>query len=183
MNVVLDLDETLIHVSTTRTNRRYDFEFVLGGIPYYGLKRPNLDLFLRYIFQACRSVSVWTAGTKDYAIAVLQHILTKEQRKALAFFKSRNDLVAVGNGYHKPLKAIFTDPRAALYGLTAENTIMIDDREEVLQSNPGNGLLIPAWRGDMTDKYLSSAVLVLRDSCVLHGYGPLPKSSETNGYC
>ena len=164
MNVVLDLDETLIHVSNEHNaSRKYDFVFSLGGATYYGLKRPNLDLFLKYIFHACRSVSVWTAGTRDYAIAVLNHIMTPEQRRSLAFFKTREDLVRVESGYHKPLKVMFLDPRSTKFGIMPDNTIMIDDREEVLQSNPGNGLLIPAWRGDPDDRYLPSTVLVLKE--------------------
>lgn len=175
MHLVLDLDETLIHVSTTPV-KEYDFIFSLQGIKYYGKKRPNLDLFLTFVFRRFQSVSVWTAATADYARKVVNHIMTPVQRTELAFFKTRRDLEPGTRSYIKPLKKIFLEPKALQLGMNYKNTIMIDDRDDVLRDNPGNGIKIPAWKGDKDDNYLPKLLIIL-DGVFHHnlGFGHFPK--------
>jgi TFIIF-interacting CTD phosphatase-like protein len=176
MHLVLDLDETLIHVSMTAV-KGYDFSFVLQEETYYGKKRPNLDLFLTFAFKRFESVSVWTAATADYAKRVLDKIMTPSQRKKLAFFKTRKDLETIPNGpYFKPLSKLFRDAKARKLSMKARNTIMIDDRDDVLRANPGNGIKIPPWKGCKTDKYLAKLLIVL-DGAVHHqlDFGHYPR--------
>lgn len=176
MHLILDLDETLIHVSMTPI-KNYDFTFTLQGTKYFGRKRPNLDLFLKFAFRKFDSVSVWTAATAEYAKRVLQHIMTSEQREALAFFKTRRDLESSSPGpYFKPLRKIFGTTKAKDMGMNTENTVMIDDRDDVLRDNPGNGIRIPAWKGQGEDKYLAKLIIIL-DGVLHHnlGFGHFPK--------
>jgi TFIIF-interacting CTD phosphatase-like protein len=144
---------------------------------YFGKKRPNLDLFLTFAFRRFDSVSVWTAATSEYAKKVLTHIMSPAQRKKLAFFKTRRDLQLGPPGpYFKPLKKMFGTPKAQQLGMTSSNTIMIDDRDDVLRDNPGNGIKIPAWKGAKNDKYLPKLLIVL-DGVLHHslGFGHFPK--------
>lgn len=176
MHLVLDLDETLISV-VLKEIPNPDFTFNINKVTYYGKKRPNLDLFLKYVFDKYSSVSVWTAGTREYAKKVLNRIMTEEQIKKLTFFKSRRDVVLVKGGHnYKPLKKMFDDPIAQRIGMTVHNTIMIDDRAEVLRDNPGNGIKIPVWRGADKDKYLSKLIVIL-DGILHHnlGFGHYPQ--------
>lgn len=176
MHLVLDLDETLIHVSVTPV-KEYDFTFVIQGSRYWGKKRPNLDLFLRFVFKRFQSVSVWTAATAEYAKRVVHAIMTPEQRKKLAFFKTRQDLTAPKDGpYFKPLSKIFRSKKAKRMGMTPQNTIMIDDRDDVLSDNPGNGIKIPAWKGVKSDQYLAKLLVILNG--VMHhniAFGDFPE--------
>jgi TFIIF-interacting CTD phosphatase-like protein len=163
MHLVLDLDETLIYVSIAPV-KEYDFTFTLQNIRYYVKKRPNLDLFLTFVFQRFQSVSVWTAATADYASEILGHIMTPDQRNRLAFFYTRWDLespIGQSGPYFKPLKKIFDTTKARQLGMNLHNTIMVDDRNDVLRDNPGNGILIPPWKGNKNDKYLPKLLIVL----------------------
>lgn len=173
MHLVLDLDETLIHI-TLKPIDDPDFTFRLDGDTYYGKKRPGLDTFLRYIFSKYESVSVWTAATKNYADKVLSKIMTTEQIRRLKFLKTRRDLTRIpGQPYMKQLQRVFNDPS---YGISAENTIMIDDRADVLRNNPGNGLLIPPFKGSSRDQYLLKLIIIL-DGILHHnlGFGHFPR--------
>ena len=161
MHLVLDLDETLIHVSVQKPTT-YEFSFILSGTTYYGKKRPGLELFLKYAYKNFETVSIWTAATQEYAHKIVKYIMSEAQISSLMFFKTRKDLAISPKGiYFKPLKTIFNDAKAKVRSITTETTIMIDDKAEVLCDNPGNGILIPVWRGDQKDKYLLKLLIVL----------------------
>lgn len=174
MHIVLDLDETLISITTLPTGiKDAEFTFILNGNTYYGKKRPGLDLFLTFAFKRFKTVSIWTAATEDYAYNVVMNIMTPAQRKKLAFLKTRKDLAHTSDNpksYFKPLEQIFQDPKAIKLGLTKEDTIMIDDRADVLSANQANGIMIPPWKGDRRDKYLPKLLIIL-DGVLHHNLG------------
>lgn len=162
MHIVLDLDETLINSSSTQT-KEDSFTILVGGQTYYVSKRPYLNEFLTFAFRNFESVSIWTAATLEYAYRIVRNILSPEQYKALAFLKTRQHLGTKGDGtYYKPLNSIFTDPKAIAMGITSKNTIMIDDRKDVLHANPGNGVIIPPYTRDQSDYYLRELIVVLQ---------------------
>jgi hypothetical protein len=148
MNIVLDLDETLVSVSTN-PKRSYDFKFALNDgvnkpLWYYALKRPNLDIFLRYIFKKFQTVSIWTAATHDYAVQIIRGIMTPIQQSRLAFVKTRGDLKIIQDGsYTKPLHHVYNNHTL----IKKHNTLMIDDRRSVMVENLGNAIIVPAWQG------------------------------------
>jgi TFIIF-interacting CTD phosphatase-like protein len=171
MHIVLDLDETLVCVSLEPTTHP-DFKFKLDGLTYYGRKRPGLDLFLSYVFKKFKTVNIWTAATRPYGTIILNNIMTPSQIKRLTFFNTREDLTKVeGGSCTKQLKKIFNGK----HGLTPADTIMIDDRADVLRDNPGNGIKIPAWKGDKSDKYLPKLIIIL-EGIFYHniGFGHFP---------
>jgi TFIIF-interacting CTD phosphatase-like protein len=159
MNIVLDLDETLVSVASDNV-KNYDFAFYLGYDTYYVRKRPDLDLFLRYIFKKFHTVSVWTAATRPYAEAVINGIMTANQRDKLAFVLAREDLVINNRGE-------ITKPLAKL-PLHKDKTIMIDDRSSVVSENVGNAIIVPQWKGTGKDKCLAQLMVVL-DGILLYG--------------
>ena len=92
MNIVLDIDETLVSVSL-QPRKSYDFVFRVGKYVYYAKKRPNLSLFLKYIFKNFVTVNVWTAATRPYAEKILDNILNKSQKSKLHYFLTRENLL------------------------------------------------------------------------------------------
>lgn len=157
MHLFLDIDETLIHTSL-KPVKTPDFTFVLGGDTYYVLLRPGLKKFLSFVFKNFESVNIWTAATKEYAHIIMKHILTEAQFKKLGFFNTRAHTIAGS----KPLSLVFKSETAKKAGIKPDNTIMIDDKTTVLKWNPGNGIVLPAWTGDVNDKYLLKLVIVLK---------------------
>lgn len=163
MNIVLDLDETLVSVTTkpprSRTNGGDTFNFVLSGTTYWVTKRPCLSLFLRYIFKKFRTVSVWTAATRPYAIHIIKHIFTQSQIQQLSYILTRESLKINGNGYTKPLTKLISLSNGRI---KAGNTVLIDDLESTTQDNSGNGIIIPPFRGDRSDRNLPKLMIILQ---------------------
>lgn len=158
MNIVLDIDETLIHSKRT-PDRNAKLKLNFGGPEtYHVVMRPGLKEFLRFVFKNFQTVNIWTAGTQDYAYKIMSNILTKSQQQKLKFFNTRKHVVA-GT---KPLSKIFNTPEAVDLDIHPYNTIIIDDKLDVIQHNPGNGILIPAFTGDMSDTYLFKLIVVLQ---------------------
>lgn len=152
MNIVIDLDETLVSVTETRRSNA-DFTFTLAGTTYYAIKRPGLEKFLKYVFKKFDSVNIWTAATRDYAKAILDNILTKGQQKKVRYFLCRRNLCSKGT---KPLQKIFKeDPK-----LNASNTVMLDDNDYVTSNNKGNTFIIPKWKGVGKDDYLYKTIII-----------------------
>jgi len=73
LNVVLDLDETLIHAEHKYVN--CDKETPFCQFENYNIfKRPHLDVFLQTVFTTY-DVYIWTAAYKSYAKFILKHLL------------------------------------------------------------------------------------------------------------
>ena len=158
MNIVLDIDETLIH-AVTRKNKNASFSIKFNtGEQYYILVRPGLKKFLRYVFKNFKTVNIWTAATKDYAIAIMSNILTKQQISRLKFFNTRKQCSTDGS---KPLIDIFGTAQAKKLGITRSNTLMIDDKPDVVKHNKGNGIIVQPWLGNQKDNSLDRLTLLL----------------------
>lgn len=160
MHIVLDLDETLVSVTTTRP-AHYDFEFQLGNTSYYVRKRPHLELFLGYIFKNFDTVNVWTAATRPYAEIVIRGIMTENQVRSLTYVLAREDLVINHNGaIIKPLVKMYKGISGGP-ALDPDQTLMIDDRISVVENNQGNAIIVPPWNGNSTDIALAQLVVIL----------------------
>lgn len=160
MNIVLDLDETLVSVTSKKINK-YDFDFMIGDIKYYAKKRPNLDLFLGYIFKHFATVNVWTAATRPYAMHILNNIMTKEQILKLNYILARENLSIKSDGtFTKPLAKIFRS-KSNYKSLDPNNTIMIDDKRSATGDNLGNAIIVPPWKGSSKDMCLPKLMIIL----------------------
>lgn len=161
-NIILDLDETLIHTTMEPTNHpNFRARFRLSGTDYYLHTRPGLTEFLDFVFTNFKTVNIWTAATKDYAIQIINKIMTKEQRQQLKFFNTRTHIV---NGT-KPLKMLFSNDKAKELGIFPNNTLMIDDKDSIAIYNPGNAIIVPKWdypNLSVKDQYLLKLIIVLK---------------------
>lgn len=160
--IVLDLDETLVHTfGETDTLKKIklltdprhielrrecfilDFYDAREGKQYHlwGIKRPYLDEFLENCFNLFDIVIVWTAGSTDYADAIVNNIFKKPPH--LIF--SREHCRQFKNYIIKPLKDLF-DYEPKLEKLTSiKHMIMIDDYEENFLLNKSNGIIIKPY--------------------------------------
>jgi TFIIF-interacting CTD phosphatase-like protein len=161
MHIVLDLDQTLIHTDNGRT-----------------CGRPGLQEFLAFLFKTFDSVSIWTAGTQKYASSVISRLFP-EYADSFMFIWSREHTDAREGTHFKPLEKMYASPTAQYCGMNETNTLMIDDRDDILRDNPGNGLIIPAWYSGMTDDWLYRLQKVLRE---LKRLGVRPQDMKNSIY-
>ena len=74
LNVVLDLDNTLISSHLSDKRGKPDFKIKVSGETYFVYKRPQLDEFIAELFDSTKSVSIWTAATKVYCDQIIKNI-------------------------------------------------------------------------------------------------------------
>ncbi len=145
--VVLDLDSTVI--SSLRpdvpqpkglTGYNMDDEYIV-------YERPKLQEFLDYLF-ANFHVGVWTAASKDYGLFIVEEILIQrklEREVEFFLFDYHGDISEQTlGGCPKNLKLLWD----TLDGPTPENTVIIDDYEEVYLSQMCNAYPIHPFKAD-----------------------------------
>lgn len=143
MLLILDVDETLIHSSRTRTP---------GSIYAQGLyadRRPYLDQFIDLITDdGYFDVGVWSAGTYDYVWDIVEAIFPYPGR--LEFVMTREDCVPIErNGYDdffKPLSIAEEE-----YGTS--NILLIDNKPDVTTDSLRQ-ILIKDYFHDQSDTEL-----------------------------
>ena len=153
-NIILDIDETIIH--TMMTECKADHVFSIEKTKYYVLYRPHLHSFINFIFTNFETINIWTAATYDYAKNIISKLLVtmlvdKTQLPKLKFFNTRQQVSKDGS---KKLVKLFSTDYAKSLNITESNTIMIDDKQSVFNHNTGNGFIIPAWTGQKNDDFL-----------------------------
>ncbi len=152
-NVILDLDNTLLSAEAIE-----DFPFNEKGIKekavqfaihdmdgyYIVFERPLVQKFLDHLFDTY-NVSVWTAASKDYALFIIDKIILKNPSRQLDYimFSHHCDISKKKYKYSKQLKLIFDVFK--LPGYDKNNTLIIDDLDEVHQCQVNNSIHIPAF--------------------------------------
>jgi TFIIF-interacting CTD phosphatase-like protein len=183
LNVFLDLDQTLI-AAVPLVNEDDDedddekifdlynpddqkratlFEFENMDDYYIIFQRPGLQKFLDYLFSNF-NVSVWTAASQGYAAFIVDRILIgnkkKERKIDYTFFsyhckasckvkKGTKDLSILWDIYKFP-------------GYNKDNTIIIDDYDEVCNTQPKNCIVAPPFyftkKGSEKDDFLEKLI-------------------------
>lgn len=144
-HILLDLDQTLISAEPAE---EYNFEknktkakkFVFHDMDgyYVVFERPGLQNFLTYLFDHF-DVSVWTAASKDYALFIVDKIIlagNKNRHLNYIFYSYHCDLSNRDKKSSKNLSMLWD-----VYGLkdfSPENTLILDDYDEVYNSQPKN---------------------------------------------
>lgn len=145
---VLDLDQTLISAEPTE---EYDFaknkkkakEFVFHDMDgyYVVFERPGLQQFLSYLFDNF-NVSIWTAASKDYALFVIEKVIlagNKNRKIDFIFFSYHCDVSEKLKKGTKDLSLLWDTFKLA--GYSKENTVILDDYDEVFKTQPGNCII------------------------------------------
>jgi hypothetical protein len=140
LHIVLDMDETLIcFIDTTiwdgltiEEQMSYESVKVNNGVCVF---RPYLQIFLDTAFSMTKNVFIWTRGTHDYAVSILNEIRKKTGHvfKHLFSRKQCNEAFSL-NGYDKDLSYLWN---MKAFGFTTRNTILVDDLKTNTQ-NPNN---------------------------------------------
>jgi len=142
LNVVLDLDETLVHGE----HKCIEFDDCEPFVCFDDLnvyKRPHVDLFLNAVF-AKYNVYIWTAARASYAKVVLSRLLSSSHvplrvltRRDTLHIKPR-DRFMYACREDSPVKI---KPLTKL-GCNLARTVMIDDTRSSFSRNATNGILI-----------------------------------------
>jgi TFIIF-interacting CTD phosphatase-like protein len=164
LNVLLDLDDTLMHsvpskdydmTKNKKKLKKLKFHDMDGY--YLVFERPGVQEFLDKLFKNF-NVSVWTAATKDYAVFVIDKIILKKPERKLdyVFFSYHCDLSEKHKKGVKDLSTIWDIFK--IPGYTKENTIIIDDLDEVHSLQPKKCLQATPFNseeeGSENDDYL-----------------------------
>ncbi len=150
LHIILDLDNTLINSldPNERKNapRQYQnkFKHVKMDNYYTVFERPYLQKFLDYIFDNYK-VSVFTAADNEYALFIIEKIiLTKPDRKLEYIFTGPHSSISEML-YNSPKNLKMLWDNFKIPDFSHCNTIIIDDLNEVKESNPYNSIQVKAF--------------------------------------
>lgn len=165
-NVFLDLDQTVISAEVKEDfnwqknkdkMKKFSYKDMEGY--YIVFERPGLQKFLDFLFKNF-NVSVWTAASKDYALFIVEKILLSGKKNRYIdwiFFSYHCDISKRIKGGTKNLSIIWEDYNIS--GYSADNTIIIDDYDEVYKTQPDNCVIAFPFEftdsGSEKDNYLS----------------------------
>lgn len=175
-NLVLDLDNTLISAEALTEfpfhqpgMREKAMHFPIHDMDGYYIvfERPGLQLFLDYAFQNY-DVTIWTAASKDYALFIVDRIILQndpERKLENIFFAHHCDLSRRRfDGNNKDLRLLWETFRIGSYD--PQNTIIVDDLDEVRQIQPENAVRIHPFEildsGSEHDRHLEELRTTLR---------------------
>ena len=145
-NIFLDLDETLISSVEVDEYNQIKEKLDTKKVPhtifegyYYIYERPGVQEFLDYVF-ANYNVSVFTAAHREYGLHIIKNVILREdkpeRRLDWYFFTYHCKLSTKKYKNHKFLSMIWNDFNIKGYDET--NTVIIDDKEELLERQPEN---------------------------------------------
>jgi len=151
--VVLDLDETLIHATTSGIEgQKEDFTFD----QYFVYKRPHLDYFLTELSKHF-TLAIWSSGGDEYVTEIVNNIRPNGVEFAIVWGRSKcstkRDRESDTYYYEKRLD------KFKKKGYRLENILIVDDSAEKAACNYGNAIYVKEYTGDATDDEL----LVLLD--------------------
>ena len=150
INVLLDLDQTLISAEATEEyEKNFDkykykvdkFNFEDMDNVYIVFERPYLQNFLNYLFKNF-NVSIWTAASKSYALFIIEKIILqnkKDRKLDYIFFSYHCNLSKKYKNGTKDLSMLWDEYK--LDGYSSDNTIIIDDFKEVYSTQPNNCII------------------------------------------
>ena len=156
LNLCLDLDQTLLWAGDNteymlgrcrkldKKANTYFRNTKIGMDNFYTVfERPGLQDFLDFVFENF-NVSVWTAASKDYALFIIKNIIYKEDRKPRAldwiFFSYHCDISKRNKKGTKDLSLLWDDYK--IDGFSKGNTFIIDDYDEVYETQPENCIAV-----------------------------------------
>lgn len=170
--LVLDIDECCIHTYAEEgvddpeimlphnvglRSRFFEIEFS-GVEPLWGVKRPYLDQFLAFAGRYFKLIVVWSAGEKEYVLAIVKELFRDHRQPDLIL--TRDDCIGDMRSYHKPLYVL----KKRMPDLDLRQVLALDDRESNFKDNPDNGLTIPPFSPcpqsgfEEKDHYLSHVI-------------------------
>ncbi|MBT31724.1 MAG: phosphoprotein phosphatase [Thalassobius sp.] len=146
--LVLDLDETLVHVSEKKLDVQEDFRYE----KYFVYCRPALQKFLNLISEHFR-LAIWSSAGEEYLNEIVSKITPENIN--FEFIWSRNkcttrrDYITDSYVFEKRLKKL-----KKKYNL--KKVLIVDDSPEKTRDNYGNAIYITPFEGDIKDNVLAT---------------------------
>lgn len=165
LNIVIDLDETLIHTqegdisilkkSGVMTNpkylalrdRIYHFELENVDSPglgckseMWGITRPHTSEFLLFCMIYFKRVIIWSAGKREYVDMVLQFIFKDLKRPPIVY--TYDETSWMSGKVLKPLKDLYD----IFPDMNETNTLTLDDNHFAVRKNKSNAIMIPEYQ-------------------------------------
>jgi len=193
LNIILDLDNTLVHTITASeyysipyTERsKFITKQLQSSSNMITCERPHLQTFLDYLFRNF-NVAVYTLGTREYAIEIVQKCILSVPGRHIDFVLHRQNAIESSFMYPltlKDLRYVWNNVRA--YGYMKCNTFIIDDNATVRRSNIHNTISFEKFemnRHSYKDRALITAVGLLKNlKAIYHSSNKLtcPSLHET----
>lgn len=147
----------------TLRGKLYNLDVKSDGVVthLWSLKRPNADLFLRYVFDNFGTVIVWSAGIGDYVHKIVDWLFTLHYPDRV-FARDYCDIITSGpnrDHYVKPIYKLFEEPD--LRGkVRYDNTFFIDDNTVSTSYNSDNAVTIPKFNPAYNDLHKDDDALL-----------------------
>lgn len=165
-HIVLDLDQTVISALSLQEYSCISNLLVPCDTPkshlmpecYHIFERPDLQMFLDYIFENFH-VSVWTAASKDYALFIIEKILlidtranngcsTKKRKLEWIFFAYHCDLSEANspsNNCHQTKRLATLKDVFKINEFDLNKTFILDDYNNVWKHQKDNCIIAPPF--------------------------------------
>lgn len=165
-NIVLDLDETLIHYTPEEEAKKLlethptfykplYFTITFKEDTLHFFKRPFLEDFLKFCFQRFESVSIWTAAIEEYANLVVAELFRDLPSPTHVWH--RGMCTPIGTSYTKSL-----DVFSRKTGIPLSETWLLDDNSTTCAANGDRALPITAWEPRINTHGSDIALAVLQ---------------------
>jgi len=160
MNVILDLDNTLLCAIEMDYYKKHKKEFELldqklekieMDISYRIYERPNLHQFLEYVFSNF-NVCIFTAASKDYALFIFDNIIKKHVRNATVDVFLHYYHTEISEQYYNSPKDLRLLWEKFPTNFKPSNTIIVDDLKDVKDANGYNCINIKGFEVVDEDK-------------------------------
>jgi len=185
-NFLLDLDQTIIsgealdefdtakHWEKSKKFRNASME------DYYIIfERPYLQKFLDFLFKNFK-VSIWTAASKDYALFIIEKFVIagrKDRKVDYIFFSYHCSLSEKYKNSSKSLSMLWDV--YGLQGYTQQNTVILDDYDEVYKSQTMNCVAATPFEftgeNSEKDQFLRRLIPKLKKYCLKPGQFEIQK--------
>jgi hypothetical protein len=121
---------------------------------YWGLYRPHLKDFARFISNYFDNVIIWSAGIHNY-VHNITDLIFKDLKKPKLILSREDCVPYVNNILYKPISHIQTNFNNII-NLDLRYTLVVDDRIYNFMDNPANGILIPPYSPEPTLESLTN---------------------------
>lgn len=119
----------------------------------WGIIRPYTDVFLDWAFGYFKTVSVYSAGKKEYVPIIVNHCFGSWQNQLKAIF-NYDQVDRLGGVSYKPLA------RLSDHGVDSKAALIIDDQEPAVRSNGNRGIIIPVYKPSLKNLDQPDVVLL-----------------------